>query len=88
MLKIFDILILENFSLASYDIIDITPGSNSDFIRSLPNDAIHEMKQFGSSEQLVVADNVRELIVKFIKVYMVYSLSHCIYDQIIGYLKL
>ncbi|CAG8729971.1 17906_t:CDS:2, partial [Funneliformis caledonium] len=53
--------------LAFYDIIDITPGSNSDFIRSLPNDAIHEMKQFGSSEQLVVADNVRELIVKLIK---------------------
>ncbi len=29
-LKIFDVPILENFSLAFYDIIDVTPGSNGD----------------------------------------------------------
>ncbi|CAG8747726.1 19274_t:CDS:2, partial [Cetraspora pellucida] len=32
-------------SLAFYDIIDITPGSNSDFVQSLPNDAVQEIKQ-------------------------------------------
>ncbi|CAG8717291.1 7439_t:CDS:2, partial [Acaulospora morrowiae] len=55
--------------LAFYDIIDLTPGSNSDFIRSLPIDAMYEMKQFGSEEQQTVTDNVKELIIKFIKVY-------------------
>ncbi|CAB4493085.1 unnamed protein product [Rhizophagus irregularis] len=53
--------------LAFYDIIDVTPGSNSDFIRSQPNDAIYEMKQFGSSEEPSIANDVKELIVKFIK---------------------
>ncbi|RHZ73776.1 hypothetical protein Glove_229g147 [Diversispora epigaea] len=53
--------------LAFYDIIDLTPGSNSDFIRSLPIDAMYEMKQFGSEEQQSVTDNVKELIIKSIK---------------------
>ncbi|CAG8531704.1 14876_t:CDS:2, partial [Acaulospora colombiana] len=34
-----------NFSLAFYDIIDITPGSNSDFILSLPIDVAQELRQ-------------------------------------------
>lgn len=88
---ILDMFILENFSLAFYDIIDVTPGSNSDFIRSQPNDAIYEMKQFGSSEEPSIANDVKELIVKFIKVYVVYSLSHYIQYNLIkpmGCLKL
>ncbi|CAG8468459.1 10808_t:CDS:2 [Ambispora leptoticha] len=32
--------------LAFYDIIDLTPRSNSDFIRFLPIDAMYEMKRF------------------------------------------
>lgn len=67
---------MESFSLAFYDIIDITPGSNSDFIRSLPNDAISEMKQFGSQEEPSAADDVKELIVKFIKVYTVFAVQY------------
>lgn len=74
MLKIFDVLMIKNISLAYYDIIDITPGTNGDFIRSMPNDAMHEIMLFGSTEQQSVTENVKELIVKFIKVY--YSLFH------------
>ncbi|CAG8703080.1 11051_t:CDS:2, partial [Racocetra fulgida] len=53
--------------VAFYDIIDLTPGSNSAFMRFLPNDAVHEMKQFGSEELQSAPDNVKELIVKFVK---------------------
>ncbi|CAG8533239.1 10765_t:CDS:2 [Dentiscutata erythropus] len=53
--------------LAYYDIIDITPGTNSEFIRSLPNDAKRVIMRFGSTEQQSVTENVKELIVKFIK---------------------
>ncbi|CAG8722325.1 11998_t:CDS:2, partial [Gigaspora margarita] len=45
----------------------ITPGTNGDFIRSMPNDAMHEIMLFGSTEQQSVTENVKELIVKFIK---------------------
>ena len=69
MLKISVVLTMEIFSLAFYDIIDLTPGSNSEFIRSLSIDAMYEMKPFGSEEQQSVTDNVKELIIKFIKVY-------------------
>lgn len=82
MLKMSVVLIMENFSLAFYDIIDLTPGSNSDFIRTLPIDAMNDMKRFGPEQHLSVTDDVKELIVKFIKVYMVYSSFYYIYNQI------
>ena len=64
------LLLSENFSLAFYDIIDITPGSNSDFVQSLPNDAMQEMKQSKTfpTPNIDNVDEMKNYIIDFIKV--------------------
>ena len=59
--------------MAFYDIIDITPGSNSDFVQSLPNDAVQEMKQSKTVPTLsmVNVDGMKNYIMDFIKVSLV-----------------
>ncbi|CAG8625310.1 7151_t:CDS:10 [Ambispora gerdemannii] len=52
--------------LAFYDIIDITPGSNSDFVQSLPNDAVQDMKQSKRFPTPNV-DEMKNYIIDFIK---------------------
>ncbi|KAF0500566.1 hypothetical protein F8M41_020282 [Gigaspora margarita] len=53
--------------LAFYDIVDITPGSNSDFIRSLQNDVVEEMKQSKqfTKPKMDNADGMKDVIIKF-----------------------
>ncbi|CAG8741144.1 3584_t:CDS:2, partial [Acaulospora morrowiae] len=55
--------------LAFYDIIDITPGSNSDFVQSLPNDAVQEMKQSKTfpTPNMDNVDEMKNYIIDFIK---------------------
>ncbi len=58
------------FSLAFYDIIDITPSSNSDFVQSLPNDAVQDMKQSKTfpTPNVDNVDEMKNYIIDFIKV--------------------
>ncbi|CAB4399256.1 unnamed protein product [Rhizophagus irregularis] len=42
--------------LGFYDIVDITPGSNSDFVRSLPIDVVREIRQSKHCQQLKMDD--------------------------------
>ncbi|CAG8500033.1 17907_t:CDS:2 [Cetraspora pellucida] len=60
---------VENFSLAFYDIIDVTPGSNSDFVRSLPDNVVHEIRQSKSlpTPGMDNIDGMKEYIIGFIK---------------------
>ncbi|CAG8815930.1 22767_t:CDS:2, partial [Gigaspora margarita] len=53
--------------LAFYDIVDITPGSNSDFIRSLQNDVVEEMRQSKefTKPKMDNADGMKDFIIKF-----------------------
>ncbi|CAI2191016.1 17188_t:CDS:10 [Funneliformis geosporum] len=55
--------------LAFYDIVDVTPGSNSDFIRSLPKDVVHEIRQSKLLPAPVIdnADGMKQYIIDFIK---------------------
>ncbi|CAG8819769.1 32883_t:CDS:2, partial [Racocetra persica] len=53
--------------LAFYDIIDITPGSNSDFLRSLPDNAVHEIKQLIPSPTPNTNNEMKDYIIEFIK---------------------
>ncbi|CAG8660794.1 4672_t:CDS:10 [Ambispora leptoticha] len=43
-------------NLGFYDIVDITPGSNSDFVRSLPIDVVREIRQSKYCQQLKMDD--------------------------------
>jgi len=56
--------------LGFYDIVDITPGSNSDFVRSLPIDVVREIRQSKHCQQLKMddTDGMKKYIVNFIKV--------------------
>ncbi|CAG8514446.1 16072_t:CDS:2, partial [Racocetra fulgida] len=54
--------------LAFYDIIDITPGSNSDFLRSLPDNAVHEIKQLIPSPTPNTNNEMKDYIIEFIKI--------------------
>jgi hypothetical protein len=62
-----------NFSLGFYDIVDITPGSNSDFVRSLPIDIVHEIRQLKSLPTIKMdsTDNMKKYIVDFIRVLLI-----------------
>ncbi|CAG8589392.1 10615_t:CDS:10 [Ambispora leptoticha] len=55
--------------LAFYDIIDITPGSNSDFVQSLPDDAVQDMKQSKTfpTPNVDNVDEMKNYIIDFIK---------------------
>ncbi|CAG8719218.1 2383_t:CDS:10 [Funneliformis caledonium] len=55
--------------LGFYDIVDITPGSNSDFVRSLPIDVVREIRQSKHCQQLKMddTDGMKKYIVNFIK---------------------
>ncbi|CAG8667612.1 14957_t:CDS:2, partial [Acaulospora morrowiae] len=53
--------------LAYYDIIDITPGTNSDFVKKRSKDEFEEMMKYGSSIPDIDNSDVKELIVKAIK---------------------
>ncbi|CAG8848447.1 4827_t:CDS:1, partial [Gigaspora margarita] len=56
--------------LAFYDIVDITPGSNSDFIQSLQNNVvkkIRQSKQF-TKPKMDNANRMKDFIIKFTKV--------------------
>ncbi|GBC19156.2 uncharacterized protein OCT59_015084 [Rhizophagus irregularis] len=56
--------------LGFYNIVDITPGSNSDFVRSLPIDVIREIRQSKHCQQLKMddTDGMKKYMVNFIKV--------------------
>ncbi|CAG8561490.1 14197_t:CDS:10 [Funneliformis caledonium] len=56
-------------ALTFYDIVDVTPGSNSDFIRSLPKDVVHEIRQSKLLPAPVIdnADGMKQYIIDFIK---------------------
>ncbi|CAG8594137.1 4054_t:CDS:10, partial [Dentiscutata erythropus] len=59
-------LIMSN--LGYYDIIDLTPGTNSDFIKSLSKSEYEEIKSFDLPElPNVNNDEIKELIVKIVK---------------------
>ncbi|CAG8750138.1 4779_t:CDS:2, partial [Dentiscutata heterogama] len=55
--------------LAFYDIIDITLGSNSDFVQSLPIDAVQDMKQskMFPTPNMDNVDEMKNYIIDFIK---------------------
>ncbi|CAI2171182.1 3253_t:CDS:10 [Funneliformis geosporum] len=53
--------------LACYDIIDITPGTNSDFVKNRPKDELEEMKKYGSPVPDIDNSDIKELIMKMVK---------------------
>ncbi|CAG8635626.1 10015_t:CDS:2, partial [Paraglomus occultum] len=55
--------------LGFYDIVDVTPGSNSDFVRSLPIDIVHEIRQSKSLPTIKMddTDTMKQYIIDFIK---------------------
>jgi hypothetical protein len=60
-----------NNSLAYYDIIDITPGTNSDFVKKRSKDEFEEMMKYGSPIPDIDNSDIKELIVKMVKVFHV-----------------
>nr|CAG8475519.1 5697_t:CDS:2 [Entrophospora candida] len=63
------VLMLGNFSLAFYDIIDISPGSNSGFVQSLPRDVVCEIRwsKSLSTPNMDNIDGMKDYIIDFIK---------------------
>ncbi|CAJ0764765.1 11433_t:CDS:2 [Entrophospora sp. SA101] len=59
--------------LAFYDIIDISPGSNSGFVQSLPRDVVHEIRRSKSlsTPNMDNIDGMKDYIIDFIKVSLV-----------------
>jgi hypothetical protein len=56
-------------SLGYYDIIDLTPGTNSDFINSLSKSEYEEIKSSNPPKlPNFNYDEIKELIVKMVKV--------------------
>ncbi|CAJ0845271.1 14651_t:CDS:2, partial [Entrophospora sp. SA101] len=55
--------------LAFYDIIDISPGSNSGFVQSLPRDVVHEIRRSKSlsTPNMDNIDGMKDYIIDFIK---------------------
>ncbi|RIA90082.1 hypothetical protein C1645_167849 [Glomus cerebriforme] len=68
-IKVNNILIIlyDNISLAYYDIIDLTPATNSDFINSLSQDEYEEMKSLELKLPDINTDEIKKLIVKLAK---------------------
>jgi hypothetical protein len=57
--------------LMCYDIIDITPGTNSDFVKERSKDEFEEMIKYGSPIPDIDNSDIKELIMKIVKVFHV-----------------
>ena len=69
-------LLLCDISLGYYDIIDLTPGTNSDFINSLSKSEYEELKGFNPPKlPNVNCDEIKELIVKWSRYLIILLLS-------------
>ncbi|KAF0485242.1 hypothetical protein F8M41_022852 [Gigaspora margarita] len=53
--------------LAYYDIIDITPSTNSDFVKKRSKDEFDEMMKYGSPISDINNSDIKELIVEMVK---------------------
>ncbi|CAG8818087.1 29650_t:CDS:10 [Gigaspora margarita] len=53
--------------LAYYDIIDITPGTNSDFVKKRSKDEFDEIMKYGSPIPDINNSDIKELIVEMVK---------------------
>ena len=71
---IYGLIWFGNNSLAYYDIIDITPGTNSDFIKRRSKDEFEEMMKYGSPIPDIDNSDIKELTVKMVKVFHVWEI--------------